>query len=329
LGFHLTGSSGIYCRPVLTVPAGNISASAGQSLQMFSLFTATDADNDALTYYFYDSTAAANSGHFVFNGTAIAANTGFGVSAAQLGQLTFVAGAAGSSDDLSMQLSDGQAVSSVGQFHIDVAPNHAPVLTATDFSIIAGSKLPAAALFNATDADNDPLIYYFQDENPAANSGHFEINGTAVPAGTSFAVNGFSGFAGVLFVAGAGGTSDAIDIQASDGHAVSNVGISHISSVAVNNVAPINEAASSAPAGDPGTFRALAGDDGHFNFAFPAAASPAAEVHANDVAVPHVTPAAVASANAPTAMVHPDMLGDAIASHDLHPLAHIADYFMV
>jgi hypothetical protein len=50
--------------PVLSVPATVITTSSGQSLQMSSLFTASDADGDALTYYFQDATTAANSGYF-------------------------------------------------------------------------------------------------------------------------------------------------------------------------------------------------------------------------------------------------------------------------
>src|SRR3954454_21018122 len=76
--------------PVLTVPSTNVSATPGQSLQASSLFSATDADNDALTYFLSDHTTAANSGHFVVNGTAMAAGTTFSVSAAQLAQTVFV-----------------------------------------------------------------------------------------------------------------------------------------------------------------------------------------------------------------------------------------------
>ncbi|MGZ8402125.1 MAG: hypothetical protein ACXWVR_02325, partial [Rhodoplanes sp.] len=46
--------------PVLTVP--NIAATQGQELDAWLLFTASDADGDALTYYFYDNTAAPTSG---------------------------------------------------------------------------------------------------------------------------------------------------------------------------------------------------------------------------------------------------------------------------
>ena len=76
--------------PVVT--AADVKVHPGQTLQASSLFSVVDPDNDALTYYFQDASTAANSGHFVVNGTAIAAGTSFGVSAAQLAQTVFVAG---------------------------------------------------------------------------------------------------------------------------------------------------------------------------------------------------------------------------------------------
>jgi hypothetical protein len=104
--------------PVLTVPSANVSASAGQSLQLSSLFSATDADNDALTYFFVDDTTSG--GHFEVNGTVKAAGDVFSLTAAQLAQTVFVAGPTGSSDHLIVQISDGLAVSAVGDFHIHV-----------------------------------------------------------------------------------------------------------------------------------------------------------------------------------------------------------------
>ena len=117
-----------------------------------------------------------------------------------------------------MQVSDGQAVSSIGQFHVDVAPNHAPTLTVADMTVGAHATLQAFDLFSATDADSDPLTYYFEDNNAAANSGHFIVSGTVMPAGTSFGVNEAQ-LADTVFVTGASGTSDAINMQVSDGHA--------------------------------------------------------------------------------------------------------------
>ena len=72
-----------------------MTASPAQSFQFSSLFTGNDADGNALTYYLYDSNTAANSGHFVVNGKEVPAQTIYKVTAAQLAQTTFVAGANG------------------------------------------------------------------------------------------------------------------------------------------------------------------------------------------------------------------------------------------
>jgi hypothetical protein len=233
LGFHLAGpGTPVNHAPVLTAPA-NISASAGQSFYVSSLFNASDADNDTLTYYFQDNSPAANSGHFVVNGTVMAAGS-FSVSAAQLGQTIFVAGAVGASDDLYMQVSDGHAVSSVGELHVNVV-NHAPVLTVADLSVGAGQSFQVSSLFNVTDADNDTLTFYFDDNSAAANSGHFVVNGTVIAAGTSFGVSGAQ-VGQTVFVAGAAGSSDDLYVQVSDGRAVSSLGEFHVNVV---NHAPV------------------------------------------------------------------------------------------
>ncbi|MGZ8402126.1 MAG: hypothetical protein ACXWVR_02330 [Rhodoplanes sp.] len=102
--------------PVLTVP--NVSATEGDVIAATSLFSATDADNDALTYYFYDNTAAATSGHFTFDGVDVAANTVFGVSAAQLDLVTFTVRT--TFDQLLMNISDGLDFSQVKAFNVNV-----------------------------------------------------------------------------------------------------------------------------------------------------------------------------------------------------------------
>ena len=81
---------------------------------------------------FYDNTSDAMSGHFTVNGVVQAANTTFGLTAAQLAQTTFTAGSI--SDDLFANVNDGFAFSGPKEFHVVVPPNHAPVLTAPDYS---------------------------------------------------------------------------------------------------------------------------------------------------------------------------------------------------
>ena len=198
--------------PVLSVPAIDITANAGQSLQMSSLFSASDADGDPLTYYFEDDTPAANSGHFVLNGTPQAQGAGFGVNAAQLAGVTFVAGSV--NDNLSMQLADDKGAVSEGfEFHLHV--NHAPVLTVPAINITAnaGQSLQMSSLFSASDADGDPLTYYFEDDTAAANSGHFVLNGTPQAQGAGFGVNAAQ-LAGVTFVAGS--VNDNLSMQLAD-----------------------------------------------------------------------------------------------------------------
>ena len=82
-----------------------------QTLQLSSLFSGSDVDGDTLTYYLYDANAAANSGHFVVGGNNVPAETVYALTAAQLAQATFVAGAAGTSDDIYVQAYDGLSYS--------------------------------------------------------------------------------------------------------------------------------------------------------------------------------------------------------------------------
>ena len=89
---------------------------------------AADADGDGLTYFFYDNSADPTSGHFTVNGVVQAAGTTFAVSAPQLAQTTFTVGTAGT-EDLFVNVWDGLAFSGPQEFHIGVAPNHAPVIT--------------------------------------------------------------------------------------------------------------------------------------------------------------------------------------------------------
>jgi hypothetical protein len=207
--------------PVVTATAANVSANVGDVLQVASLFSASDNDGDALSYYLYDNNAAASSGHFVVGGTSVPAQTIVAVTAAQLAQASFVPGAAGTSDDLYLQAFDGKAYSGWNTF-VHVATNTAPVVTATAANVSAnvGDVLQVAHLFSASDNDGDALSYYLYDNNPAASSGHFVVGGTSVPAQTIYGVTAAE-LAQASFVPGAAGTSDDLFLEAFDGKAFS------------------------------------------------------------------------------------------------------------
>jgi VCBS repeat-containing protein len=196
-----------------TVTAPDFSASKGQIVNASDLFTANDANGDPLLYFFYDNSAAATSGHFTVNGVVQAAGTTFAVSAAQLAQTTFTAGTAGA-DDLFVNAWDGVAFSGPKEFHVNVVDN-APTVTAPNQTPSSGQILNASSLFSANDADGDSLLYFFYDNNAAATSGHFEINGVTQAANTTFAV-GQTQLAQTTFVAGT--TGDDLFVNAWDGH---------------------------------------------------------------------------------------------------------------
>jgi hypothetical protein len=77
---------------------------------------------------------------------------------------------------------DGAAFSAVTAFHVNVPPNHAPTVTAPDFSATRGQVINASSLFTAFDADNDTLLYGLRDNSADPNSGHFTVNGVAQAA---------------------------------------------------------------------------------------------------------------------------------------------------
>jgi hypothetical protein len=206
--------------PVLTVPSANVTASLGQVLSLSSLFSVSDADNDELTYFIYDGTADANSGHFVVNGTVMSASVSYTLTAAQFSQATFVTGSV--ADDLFVLASDGRLLSNSGQIHVSPV-NHAPVLTVPSENVSAapGQMLSASSLFSATDADNDQLTYFVYDGTADANSGHFVVDGTVLSAGVSHTLTAAQ-FSQTTFVAGS--VSDDIFVLASDGRLLSNSG---------------------------------------------------------------------------------------------------------
>ena len=112
-----------------------------------TLFSAGDAEGDAMSYFVYDSNAAAGSGYLVVNGAAVPAQTVVAVTAAQVAQATFVAGVAGSADNIFLQAFDGKAYSGWNSF-VHVASNTAPVVTATAANVTAnaGDVLQVASL---------------------------------------------------------------------------------------------------------------------------------------------------------------------------------------
>jgi hypothetical protein len=189
---------------VVTVPDPTVQATAGQTFLMSDLFSVTDAENDTLTYVFYDATLGG--GHFEKNGVAQSPNQIFTATAADLANTTFVVGQNGT-DDLLVGANDGHVFSGWSNLKIEGPENHAPVVNVPQATVDAtpGQTLQMSTLFNVTDVDNGPLAYVFYDATPGG--GHFEVNGVTQAAGQIFGVSA-ANLANTTFVAGQNGTDD-------------------------------------------------------------------------------------------------------------------------
>ena len=199
--------------PIIT-PTGT-TVFRNQSVAASSLFTATDADNDAITQYqLWDGTSAATSGRFVVNGVAQAAGVAFTVTSAQLAQTTFAAGT--TADSLLIRAFDGMTWGAWTSVSVTPAvSNAAPVVTASNVSAARNQSLAASSLFSATDPEGNPITQYqFQDGTAGATTGYFSINGTAQAAETVLTVSAAQ-LAQTNFIAGAG--TDSLMVRAFDG----------------------------------------------------------------------------------------------------------------
>ncbi|HET7086182.1 MAG TPA: M10 family metallopeptidase C-terminal domain-containing protein [Rhizomicrobium sp.] len=203
--------------PVLTTAATNLTH--GQSVAASSLFTVSDADGDSMTkYQLWDSTNDPASGYFVVNGVVQPAWTVITITAAQLAQTSFVAGMV--NDGIQIRAFDGADWSAADNarwspFTVSVPPNHAPVLTTADTTILHGRSVGASSLFTVSDADGDAMTrYQLWDSTNNPNSGHFVVNGVAQPAWTVIDVTAAQ-LAQTTFVAGTVG--DNLQIRAFDG----------------------------------------------------------------------------------------------------------------
>jgi hypothetical protein len=173
--------------PVLTT--NPLDASPGQTFALSSLFQVSDSDGDAMTrYQLYDNNADPNSGHFVLSGSAQPARTVIDVTAAQLGQIAFIAGT--HSDTLQIRVFDGIAWSAADSadwapFTIGPLVNNAPVVNSGKVTALRGQTIALSDLIAVSDADGDTLTrYQLYDNTSDPNSGHFVVGGQVQPART-------------------------------------------------------------------------------------------------------------------------------------------------
>ena len=188
---HNTQSSikvGSNSAPVIATPSGtSVSGTAGQVYQLSSLFTASDPDNDPLTYYIYDGTAGASTGHIKINGVTQAEGQWVLVTQAQLSQTTFTAGTGGT-DTLYFSVYDPMQHNAFSSVQVAAlkAANSAPVIATPSGANVLGTPSQVyqlSSLFAASDPDSDTLTYSIFDATTGASTGHIKINGVTQAEG--------------------------------------------------------------------------------------------------------------------------------------------------
>src|SRR5205814_2247762 len=93
--------------------------------------------------------------------------------------------------------------------------NHAPIVTAADFTATHNQNMAAGTLFSVSDSDNDPITaYQLWDATTDAASGHWVVGGIAQDASTVIDVTAAQ-LASTRFQSGSG--SDDLWVRASDG----------------------------------------------------------------------------------------------------------------
>jgi hypothetical protein len=159
-----------------TVTASNVTAAHGQSFAAFSLFTARDADGDAITKYAFWDTGTGG-GHFVLNGVAQGVGQEIDVTAAQLSQLSYQSGSG--ADTLWVAAYDGTMWGNwSNSFSVTAPIDTAPTVTTSNVTAAHGQSFAASSLFTARDADGDAITKYaFWDAG--SGGGHLVLNGVA------------------------------------------------------------------------------------------------------------------------------------------------------
>ena len=159
-----------------TVSVSNMTATHGQSFAASGLFTAKDADGDAITKYAFWDTGSGG-GYFVLNGVVQGTNQEIDVTAAQLSQLSYQSGSG--TDTLWVRANDGAQWSPwSSSFTVTTPIDTPPTASVSNMTATHGQSFAASSLFTARDSDGEAITKYaFWDTG--TGGGHFLLNGGA------------------------------------------------------------------------------------------------------------------------------------------------------
>jgi hypothetical protein len=253
-----TSTLSVPTTPVLTAVASTVNASASQRFTAGQLFSASDAEGTPiLGYEVDDESTNQDNGFWVLNGAVLPNGQITTLTAAQLSQLSFVAGSASTpvSDTLEVAASDAAGLGAFTTFTVTAsahASTSAPTVTAANELQAPSLALAGSSLFSGTAFGNNTITSY-EVEDTTADSGHWMFNGVVEPTNQLIDVTAAQ-LSELTFDTGYG--SDTLMVRANDGSQWSNV--------ASFTVTPPPNAAP--PAGTEDTLVMLRNADGAFEF---------------------------------------------------------------
>jgi hypothetical protein len=184
-----SGATGVVLQAPPTVTAPNINASPNETFSASSLFSASDADGaPILAYQVIDTSSGASTGFWLLGNEVLPANQAVTISAAQLSQLTFVAGSppSGSAPDvLEVSAADAGGFGAFKTFTVNAAQfapdSGLPVVGAANRVATVGTTFAAATLFSAAAPSGGTIVSY-ELVDTAPNSGTWSLDGVVEPA---------------------------------------------------------------------------------------------------------------------------------------------------
>jgi probable HAF family extracellular repeat protein len=199
-----------------TVAVANMTATHLQNLPAANLFSAADADGDALTQYAFYNTGTGG-GHFMVDGVALPVAQEIDEPAAYLSHVSYQSGSG--ADTLYVRAYDGALWGNWSQaFTVTAPPDAAPTVSVANLPATHGQSFAAGSLFSASDPDGDPVVEY-QFWNAGTGGGRFVLDGLAMNAMQGIDVSA-ARLSHLTYQSGSG--ADTLYVRASDGALWSN-----------------------------------------------------------------------------------------------------------
>ncbi|MGA8821008.1 MAG: hypothetical protein WB624_27275, partial [Xanthobacteraceae bacterium] len=205
--------------PVVAAVASTVNASASAALTPAQLFSASEAEGfPILSYEVEDASVGSSQGFWVLNGAVLPNGQTTTLTAAQLSQLSFVAGSASTpvSDTLDVAASDAAGFGAFTTFTVTAAAHVStpvPTVTAANELEAPNLTLTPANLFSAMAfGGNSVASYEVEDTTP--DSGHWVFNGVVEPTNQLIDVTAAQ-LSGLSFSTGYG--ADTLKVRANDG----------------------------------------------------------------------------------------------------------------